>query len=119
MGALAHGLGAATHETFTYDEEGNLLTPNFYDYHVPHALDVPPLKTGAIESPSPFSPLGTKGMGEGGGAAIHAVCAALQDALAAARRADRHRLVQPAPPRLRAAPRPRREPRAASRCAPA
>ena len=41
MGALAHGLGAATHETFTYDDEGNLLTPNFYDYHVPHALDVP------------------------------------------------------------------------------
>ncbi len=81
MGALAHGLGAATHETFTYDEEGNLLTPNFYDYHVPHALDVPPLRTGAIESPSPFTPLGTKGMGEGGGAAIHAICAALQDAL--------------------------------------
>ena len=81
MGALAHGLGAATHETFTYDEDGNLLTPNFYDYHVPHALDVPPLKTGAIESPSPFTPLGTKGMGEGGGAGIHAVCAALQDAL--------------------------------------
>jgi CO/xanthine dehydrogenase Mo-binding subunit len=81
MGALAHGIGAATHETFTYDEEGNLLTPNFYDYHVPHAMDVPPLKTGAIESPSPFTPLGTKGMGEGGGAAIHAICAALQDAL--------------------------------------
>ncbi len=81
MGALAHGIGAATHETFTYDEEGNLLTPNFYDYHVPHAMDVPPLRTGAIESPSPFSPLGTKGMGEGGGAAIHAICAALQDAL--------------------------------------
>ena len=81
MGAAAHGIGAATHETFTYDEEGNLLTPNFYDYHVPHAMDVPPLKTGAIESPSPFTPLGTKGMGEGGGAAIHAVCAALQDAL--------------------------------------
>jgi 2-furoyl-CoA dehydrogenase large subunit len=81
MGALAHGIGAATHETFTYSEEGNLLTPNFYDYHVPHAMDVPPLRTGAIESPSPFTPLGTKGMGEGGGAAIHAVCAALQDAL--------------------------------------
>ena len=84
MGALAHGIGAATHETFTYDEEGNLLTPNFYDYHVPHALDVPPLKTAAIESPSPFTPLGTKGMGEGGGAAIHAICAALQDALRSA-----------------------------------
>ncbi len=68
MGATAHALGAATWETFAYDEEGNLLTPNFYDYHVPHALDMPPLKTGAIESPSPFSSLGTKGMGEGGGA---------------------------------------------------
>ncbi len=84
MGAAAHGIGAATHETFTYDEEGNLLTPNFYDYHVPHAMDVPPLKTGEIESPSPFTPLGTKGMGEGGGAAIHAVCSALQDALRSA-----------------------------------
>jgi 2-furoyl-CoA dehydrogenase large subunit len=80
-GATAQALGAATHETFTYDEQGNLLTPNFYDYHVPHALDMPPLKTGYIESPSPFTPLGAKGMGEGGGAGIHAVCAALQDAL--------------------------------------
>src|SRR6185436_18388081 len=80
-GATAQALGAATHETFTYDEQGNLLTPNFYDYHVPHALDMPPMKTGYIESPSPFTPLGAKGMGEGGGAGIHAVCAALQDAL--------------------------------------
>ena len=81
MGAAAHALGAATHKCFTYDEDGNLLTPNFYDYHVPHALDMPPLKTGYVESPSPFTALGTKGMGEGGGAGIHAVCAALQDAL--------------------------------------
>ena len=81
MGATAHALGAATHEHFAYDEDGNLLTPNFYDYHVPHAMDMPPLKTAATESPSPFTPLGTKGMGEGGGAGIHAVCAAVQDAL--------------------------------------
>lgn len=81
MGATAHALGAAIWETFAYDDEGNLLTPNFYDYHVPHAMDMPPLATGAIESPSPFTPLGTKGMGEGGGAGIHAVCSALQDAL--------------------------------------
>jgi CO/xanthine dehydrogenase Mo-binding subunit len=80
-GATAQALGAALHETFTYDEYGQLLTANFYDYHVPHALDLPDIKTGYIESPSPFSPLGTKGMGEGGGAGIHAVCAAIQDAL--------------------------------------
>jgi CO/xanthine dehydrogenase Mo-binding subunit len=83
MGATAQAIGAAVHETFEYDEDGNLLTPNFYDYHVPHALDMPPLATGAIESPSPFTPLGTKGMGEGGGAGIHAVCAAIQDATGA------------------------------------
>jgi 2-furoyl-CoA dehydrogenase large subunit len=80
MGATAQALGAAMHEIFEYDEDGNLLTPNFYDYHVPHALDMPPLKTGYVESASPFTPLGTKGMGEGGGAGIHAVCAAVQDA---------------------------------------
>ena len=42
---------------------------------------MPPMKNGFIESESPFTPLGAKGMGEGGGAGIHAVCAALQDAL--------------------------------------
>jgi CO/xanthine dehydrogenase Mo-binding subunit len=80
-GATVHAIGAALYETFAYDEDGNLLTSNFYDYHVPHALDLPSIKTGHIESPSPFSSLGTKGMGEGGGAAIHAICAAIQDAL--------------------------------------
>ena len=84
MGATAHAIGAALWESFVYDEDGNLLTPNFYDYHVPHTLDMPPLKTGAIESPSPFTPLGTKGMGEGGGGGIHCICAGIQDALRAA-----------------------------------
>jgi CO/xanthine dehydrogenase Mo-binding subunit len=81
MGATAHGIGAAMWETFAYDDEGNLLTPNFYDYHVPHVMDMPPLKTAAIESPSPFTPLGAKGMGEGGGGAIHCISSAVQDAL--------------------------------------
>ncbi len=85
-GATAHAIGAALHETFAYDEDGQLLTANFYEYHVPHALDMPDIKTASIESPSPFNDLGTKGMGEGGGAAIHAVCAAIQDALRAAGR---------------------------------
>jgi CO/xanthine dehydrogenase Mo-binding subunit len=80
-GAAAQSIGAATHETFHYDEDGNLLTPNFYDYHVPHSLDMPPLKTAYLESPSPFTSLGAKGMGEGGGAGLSAVASALQDAL--------------------------------------
>jgi 2-furoyl-CoA dehydrogenase large subunit len=83
-GATAHAIGAALWETFHYDEDGQLLTANFYDYHVPHALDMPPIKTGSIESPSPFTPLGTKGMGEGGGGGIHCVCSAIQNALSTA-----------------------------------
>ncbi len=83
-GATAHAIGAALHEEFVYDAEGTLLTANFYDYHVPHAMDMPPLKTGAMESPSPVAPLGAKGMGEGGGGGIHCICAAIQDALRAA-----------------------------------
>ena len=86
-GATAQAIGAATHETFLYDEDGNLMTPNFYDYHVPHALDLPQLKTAYVESASPFTPLGAKGMGEGGGAGLSAVCSALQDALRGAGRA--------------------------------
>ena len=41
-GATVHAIGAALYETFAYDEYGQLLTSNFYDYHVPHALDLPP-----------------------------------------------------------------------------
>ena len=43
-GATAHAIGAALHENFVYDEDGTLLTANFYDYHVPHALDMPPIR---------------------------------------------------------------------------
>ena len=85
-GATAHAIGAALWETFSYDEDGQLLTANFYDYHVPHALDMPQIKSGSLESPSPFTPLGTKGMGEGGGGGIHCICSAIQNALADAGR---------------------------------
>ena len=49
-GATAQALGAATHEIFAYDEDGNLLTPNFYDYHVPHALDMPRMQRTATSN---------------------------------------------------------------------
>jgi len=42
---------------------------------------MPDLKCQNMESPSPFSYNGAKGMGEGGGAPLHAISAALQDAL--------------------------------------
>ena len=80
-GAAAHSIGAALHESFIYDDDGLLLTCNFYDYHAIRALDMPDLKVDSIECPSPFAPLGAKGLGEGGGGGLHAIAAAIQDAV--------------------------------------
>ncbi|HEY4281359.1 MAG TPA: xanthine dehydrogenase family protein molybdopterin-binding subunit [Conexibacter sp.] len=80
-GAAAHGVAAALQETLEYDEDGQLLNGTFWDYHVVSAPDTPMFKTDNLPCPSPFTPTGSKGMGEGGGAPLHAVCSALQDAL--------------------------------------
>lgn len=80
-GATCHGIGAAMQEAFQFDGEGNLITGSFTDYAPITALNMPPLKTAATETPSPFSFNGAKGCGEGGGAPLHCVSAAVQDAL--------------------------------------
>lgn len=82
-GAAVHGISAALFEHFAYDENGQLLAANFYDYHAATALDLPSLRYDNVVSPSPFTPVGAKGMGEGGGAPLHAICAAIQDAIGA------------------------------------
>ena len=46
-------------------------------------MNMPKIKYGHIETPSPHSYSGAKGMGEGGAAPIHTISAALQDALSA------------------------------------
>jgi 2-furoyl-CoA dehydrogenase large subunit len=80
-GATAHGIGAALMENCVYDAEGTMLTSTYSDYTPITALNMPDLLYGHIESPSPFTFNGAKGMGEGGAAPVHTVCAALQDAL--------------------------------------
>jgi 2-furoyl-CoA dehydrogenase large subunit len=64
-GGLAHGLGAALFERVAYDESGNLLTASFMDYLCTTAADLPQPRIGGRETPSPFTPLGAKGLGEG------------------------------------------------------
>jgi 2-furoyl-CoA dehydrogenase large subunit len=65
LGGFAHGVGAALFERIVYDEDGNLLTGTFMDYLCPTAPDLPPLRSAHLETPSPFTPLGAKGLGEG------------------------------------------------------
>jgi CO/xanthine dehydrogenase Mo-binding subunit len=80
-GATAHGIGAALMEHCAYDENGNMLASTFSDYTPITPINMPNVKYGNIETPSPHSYSGAKGMGEGGGAPLHAISAALQDAL--------------------------------------
>jgi 2-furoyl-CoA dehydrogenase large subunit len=82
-GSTVHGLGAALLEEFRYDDSGQLLTATFMDYLKPTALDVPDIEVDRLEHPSPFTPLGAKGVGEGGSIpAPAAVANAVEDALA-------------------------------------
>ena len=82
QGGFAHGAGAALFERTVYDEDGNLLTGTFMDYLCPTAPDLPPLTSAHRETPSPFTPLGAKGLGEGNTMSTPAAIAnAVADAL--------------------------------------
>ena len=64
-GGFAHGLGAALYEELAYDSDGSFLSGTFADYLVPTACEVPDPTILHMETPSPFTPLGAKGVGEG------------------------------------------------------
>ncbi len=64
-GGFAQGLGAALYEELAYAKDGAFLAGTFADYLLPTATEVPDLTILHIESPSPFTPLGAKGVGEG------------------------------------------------------
>ncbi|MGH8246262.1 MAG: molybdopterin cofactor-binding domain-containing protein, partial [Gammaproteobacteria bacterium] len=80
-GGAAHGLGAALMEIMPFDGEGNVLSGSFTDYTPITILNMPDLKCLNMETPSPFTFNGAKGMGEGGLAPLFSISAALQDAL--------------------------------------
>jgi len=82
LGGLAHGLGAALLERHVYDDAGNLLTTTFVDYATPTATELPRPATAMVESPSPVTPVGAKGLGEGTAmTAPAAIANAVADAL--------------------------------------
>jgi carbon-monoxide dehydrogenase large subunit len=65
-GAVAQGIGEALGERLVYDESGQLATGTLMDYALPTAGALPFLTIGHLETPSPLTPGGHKGMGEGG-----------------------------------------------------
>ena len=83
-GAVAQGIGCALLESVDYDEGGQHRSATLMDYLVPSVGDVPPIDIVHMETPSPFTESGIKGMGESGiiGAPA-AVVNAVLDALGA------------------------------------
>ncbi len=81
-GAVAQGIGAALFEECHYDQAGQPRFATLMDYLYPLTTDVPTIEIDHIETPSPVTEGGIKGMGEGGTiAAPAAVVNAIYDAL--------------------------------------
>ena len=83
VGGAAQGIGGALYEHLAYDDGGQLISGSFMDYLMPTAVEAPPVDVLVTEdAPSPLNPLGAKGAGEGGTAAVGATIAnAVSDAL--------------------------------------
>jgi carbon-monoxide dehydrogenase large subunit len=82
VGGVAQGLGTALYEEIPYDENGQPLASTFLDYMIPGATEVPDVRVLHMETPSPHTRFGIKGMGEGGAIAPPAaVINAINDAL--------------------------------------
>jgi 2-furoyl-CoA dehydrogenase large subunit len=64
-GGFAQALGAALYEEYAYGPDGSFLTGTFADYLLPTAAEVPEPVIIHMQTPSPFTPLGSKGVGEG------------------------------------------------------
>jgi carbon-monoxide dehydrogenase large subunit len=82
VGGLAQGIGTALYEEMPFDDQGQPLASTLADYTLPGATEVPTPRIFHMETPSPYTTFGQKGVGEGGAIAPPAAIAnAVNDAL--------------------------------------
>jgi carbon-monoxide dehydrogenase large subunit len=82
VGGALQGLGQCLTEEVVHTEDGQPLTITFGDYTLLTAAELPDLETGFVETPSPWNPLGSKGVGESGAIGLPpAIAGAVVDAL--------------------------------------
>jgi len=65
-GGTAQGIGTALYEEMPFDAAAQPLASTLADYHLPGAAEVPAIRIEHMESPSPYTRFGQKGIGEGG-----------------------------------------------------
>ncbi|MGJ5068145.1 xanthine dehydrogenase family protein molybdopterin-binding subunit [Bradyrhizobium oligotrophicum] len=82
LGGLAQGIGTALYEEMPFDDAAQPLATTLADYLLPGPTEVPEPRLFHMETPSPYTMFGVKGIGEGGAIAPPAAIAnAVNDAL--------------------------------------
>ncbi len=77
-GSIVQGIGSSLYEECVYDETGQLVNGNMFEYLMPMAGEMPDIEVGHIETPTKSTQLGAKGCGEAG---IIAVCGAIMNGI--------------------------------------
>ena len=65
-GGVAQGIGTALYEEMPFDRNGQPLASTLADYLLPGATEVPSIEIDHMETPSPYTEFGQKGIGESG-----------------------------------------------------
>jgi carbon-monoxide dehydrogenase large subunit len=82
VGGLVQGIGTALYEEMPFDASAQPLASTLADYLLPAAAEMPTVRIEHMETPSPYTEFGVKGIGEGGAiAAPAAIANAVNDAL--------------------------------------
>ena len=82
FGGTAQGIGSALFEEMAFDKQGQPLASTLADYLLPGSTDVPNIRVLHMQTPSPYTEFGIKGVGEGGAIGPGAAIAnAVNDAL--------------------------------------
>jgi aerobic carbon-monoxide dehydrogenase large subunit len=83
-GGTAQGIGTCLYEAMPFDAQGQPLASTMLDYMLPGATEVPDIRVLHMETPSPYTEFGIKGLGEGGAVGPPAaIVSAVNDALRA------------------------------------
>jgi carbon-monoxide dehydrogenase large subunit len=81
-GGTAQGIGTCLYESMPFDAGGQPLASTMLDYMLPGAPEVPDIRVLHMQTPSPYTEFGIKGLGEGGAVGPPAaIVSAINDAL--------------------------------------
>jgi carbon-monoxide dehydrogenase large subunit len=82
VGGTAQGIGTALYEEMPFDSAGQPMATTLADYILPGATETPALRIDHMQTPSPYTAFGQKGIGESGAIGPPAAIAnAVNDAL--------------------------------------